>query len=289
MTESNIVQHKKRGRKPKNYVNTNIISNICSTIHENINSEEEKVIYHLPLNPNDINDTQVNNLFIKNNLANKVNCNNNSIVNDDNLLSVSGSDFINSTIINNNNNINKIIIHQINFNKNTKCWWCKNNFSTPAIQLPESYSDGIFYCTGNFCSYNCAKSYNLDLNDVSTYKRNSLINFLYNLTYSENNNIISAPHWLSLEEYGGILTIEQFRENFIINNKEYIVLHPPIISRQMQIEESYKISKLKEVSINKLNKIYSDIDSEYTIKRNKSYQSNNLSLEETMGFIKKDN
>ena len=289
MTESNIVQHKKRGRKPKNYVNTNIISNICSTIHENINSEEEKVIYHLPLNPNDINDTQVNNLFIKNNLANKVNCNNNSVINDDNLLSVSGSDFINSTIINNNNNINKIIIHQINFNKNTKCWWCKNNFSTPAIQLPESYSDGIFYCTGNFCSYNCAKSYNLDLNDVSTYKRNSLINFLYNLTYSENKNIISAPHWLSLEEYGGILTIEQFRENFIINNKEYIVLHPPIISRQMQIEESYKISKLKEVSINKLNKIYSDIDSEYTIKRNKSYQATNISLEETMGFIKKDN
>ena len=57
----------------------------------------------------------------------------------------------------------------------------------------------------------------------------------------------------------------------------------------MQIEESYKISKLKEVSINKLNKIYSDIDSEYTIKRNKSYQANNISLEETMGFIKKDN
>ena len=287
MTENNIVQHKKRGRKPKNYVNTNIISNICSTIHENINSEEEKVIYHLPLNPNDINDTQVNNLFIKNNLANKVN--NNSIINEDNVLSVSvsGSDFINSTIIN-NNNINKIIIHQINFNKNTKCWWCKNNFNTPAIQLPESYSDGIFYCTGNFCSYNCTKSYNLDLNDVSTYKRNSLINFLYNLTYSENKNIISAPHWLSLEEYGGILTIEQFRENFIINNKEYIVLHPPIISRQMQIEESYKINKLKEVSINKLNKIYSDIDSEYTIKRNKSYQANNISLEETMGFIKKD-
>ena len=84
-----------------------------------------------------------------------------------------------------------------------------------------------------------------------------------------------------------VRTPEKFRENFVMNNKEYIILHPPLISRQMQIEESYKINKLKEVSISKLNKIYSDIDSEYTIKRNKSYQNNNISLEETMGFIKK--
>ena len=53
--------------------------------------------------------------------------------------------------------------------------------------------------------------------------------------------------------------------SFIIlfNSKEYLVLHPPLISRQMQIEESYKLSKLKEVPIDKVNKIYSEIDSDY--------------------------
>ena len=262
---------KKRGRKPKNY--TSIISNICNIIPENINSEDEKIIYHLPINLNDINESKINNLFIKNNNINKLN----------NMDEHSNSctEFINSTII--NTNINKILMHKINLNKNTKCWWCKNTFTTPPVQLPDNYSDGTFYCNGHFCSYNCAKSYNLDVNDVSTSKKNSLINFLYYLTYSVNININPAPHWLSLEEYGGILTIEKFRENSITNNIEYIILHPPIISRQMQIEESYKLNKLKEVSINKLNKIYSDIDSEY----NKSHISNNITLEETMGFIKK--
>ena len=73
----------------------------------------------------------------------------------------------------------------------------------------------------------------------------------------------------------------------VFNTKEYTILHPPLISRQMQIEESYKINKLKEVHIDKLNKIYSEIDSEYIIKRNKSLTSSQLNLESTMGLIKK--
>ena len=286
MSENNITPHKKRGRKPKNYMNNNL-ANICSTINENINTEEEKIIYHIPLNLNEIENTSNTNttdIFIKNHQSNNNINNNNSAVNDDDI-SLSGTDFNNSTII--NNNINKISIHQIKCNSNTKCWWCKYSFQSVPVQLPENYLNNTFYCIGHFCSYNCAKSYNLDLNDLSTYKRNSLLHFLYNLSYSHYKTIVPAAHWLSLEDFGGILTIDKFRDNFIINNKEYIILHPPIISRQMQIEESYKINKLKEVPISKLNKIYSDIDSEYNIKRSKSYQDNNISLEETMGFIRK--
>jgi hypothetical protein len=130
------------------------------------------------------------------------------------------------------------------------------------------------------------KSYNLDLNDSLSWKRESLINLLYYLTYSEYKEINSAPHWITLQEFGGNLTIEKFRENSIINSKEYLILHPPLISRQMQIEESYKLHKLKEVPIDKLNKIYSEIDSEYTIKRNTPIQHNQLTLETTMGLVK---
>ena len=92
---------------------------------------------------------------------------------------------------------------------------------------------------------------------------------------------------MCLDEYGGNLTIEEFRKSALINTKEYLVLHPPLISRQMQIEESYKTNKLKEVPIDKVNKIYSEIDSEYAIKRNKPIQSSQLNLETTMGLIKK--
>jgi hypothetical protein len=54
----------------------------------------------------------------------------------------------------------------------------------------------------------------------------------------------------------------------------------------MQIEESYKLTKLKEVPIDKINKIYSEVDSDYTIKRSKPIQSSQLNLETTMGLIK---
>lgn len=118
-------------------------------------------------------------------------------------------------------------------------------------------------------------------------ERESLINLLYYMTYSEYKEINPAPHWITLDEYGGNLSIEQFRENSIINTKEYLVLHPPLVSRQMQIEESYKLNKLKEVPIDKVNKIYSEIDSEYTIKRKNPIQSKQLNLETTMGLIKK--
>ena len=54
----------------------------------------------------------------------------------------------------------------------------------------------------------------------------------------------------------------------------------------MHIEESYKLNKLKEVPIEKLNKKYSEIDSELSIKRNRPVQSNQMNLESTMGLIK---
>jgi hypothetical protein len=185
-----------------------------------------------------------------------------------------------------NNNVNKIITHNLNFNKNTKCWWCRNTFDSPATQLPEDYYNGVFYCTGHFCSFSCKKSYNRDLNDLLVSKRESLINLLYYLTYSEWKDIPYAPHWMTLEEYGGTLSIEKFRENCVMNIKDFLILHPPLISRQMQIEESYKINKLKEVPIDKINKIYSEIDSEYTIKRKNPIQSSQLNLETTMGLKK---
>jgi len=186
-----------------------------------------------------------------------------------------------------NNSIHKIATHNLIFSQNTKCWWCRNCFNTPGLELPEDYYNETFFCTGNYCSFNCMKKYNLELNDSLTWKRDSLINLFYFKLYNKYTEINPAPHWITLKEYGGCLTLEEFRNNFIINSKEYIVLHPPLISRQMQIEESYKFNKLKEVPIDKLNRIYSEIESEYAIKRNKPIQTDQLNLEKTMGLIKK--
>jgi hypothetical protein len=284
--------HKKRGRKPKNYTIINQQIENENKIIESINTDEEKIIFHLPITINEINDfdnydTVDNSLFIKSDKEIKIQtCNN--IVND--------TDSTESlrTPINNSicdkvsiNTVQKISTHNLHFTQNTKCWWCRNCFNTPCLELPEDYYNDTFFCIGHFCSFNCMKKYNLELNDHLIWKRNSLINLFYYKIHKNYKEIIPAPHWIILKEYGGCLTIEEFRNNFIINSKEYIILHPPLISRQMQIEESYNIQKLKEVPIDTLNRIYSDMETEYTIKRSNPIKSDQLNLEKTMGLIKK--
>jgi hypothetical protein len=278
MTHIEVIK-KKRGRKPKNFINPiskveNIINNVIDT-----NSEDEKIIFHLPITINEINsydnDNSNLNIFIKS----EIDINN--VTNTPTLIDNNDSESYNSeTKIFSKNLINNINTHVLNFNNNTKCWWCRNNFMTPSIQLPEDYYNNTFFCIGHFCSYNCAIAYNLDLNDLISSKRTSLINLLYYKTYFEFSNIVSAPHWITLEEYGGNLSIKDFRENSINNTKEYLVLHPPIISRQMQIEESYKQKKFKDV-------LQSDTENKYTIKRNKPINKNQMNLEVTMGLMRK--
>jgi hypothetical protein len=281
---SEIIQKKKRGRKPKNF---NIIQTKIDNINkidELINTDEEKIIFHLPITIDEVYSACDTDIFIKSE-KDIISSKNNSYNDSETTESLKTS--INTNQICANNSIHKIATHNLIFSQNTKCWWCRNCFNTPGLELPEDYYNETFFCTGNYCSFNCMKKYNLELNDSLIWKRDSLINLFYFKLYNKYTEINPAPHWMTLKEYGGCLTLEEFRNNFIINAKEYIVLHPPLISRQMQIEESYKFSKLKEVPIDKLNKIYSEIESEYAIKRNKPIQSDQLNLEKTMGLIKK--
>jgi hypothetical protein len=281
MTEV-IVAKKKRGRKPKNYINSAIkLDDNINKIVDNINSEDEKIIFHLPITINEINSYDNDNMsiFIKSESDINIKIDHKSELSEvSEVLKISETSESKVFL---NNSINNIYTHVLKFNNNTKCWWCRNCFMTHPIQLPEDYYNNTFYCIGHFCSYNCAISYNLDLNDIITSKRISLINLLYYKTYTEFNNIIPAPHWITLEEYGGKLSINEFRENSMNNTKEYLVLHPPIVSRQMQIEESYKQKKFKDTSN------YSEMENNYTIKRNKPINNKQMNLEVTMGLIKK--
>jgi hypothetical protein len=273
----NIKVLKKRGRKPKNKLPE------MSTFKEEQNdSEKEVIIAYLPITLNDVEEKQDNNdIFIKSeSQINKIEFNNT-----ENKL-----DLINSTTPeteNFNSNgiyINKINIHNMEIKPETKCWWCKNSFNTPNLMLPEHYFDGSFYCIGNFCSYNCMKAYNIDLNDSNIWKRESLINLMYQMTFNCYKHIEPSPSWLILKEFGGFMNINEYRKNFETNNSEYILLYPPLISRQMQIEESYK--KSSSTQINKLDKLFSN-EISYSLRRSKPIETSQLNLEKTMGLKRK--
>lgn len=276
--KENIHTLKKRGRKPKNKAPEN------KEPQPQFYSEEEPIIVHLPISmedvvniSNDDNDNDCNDkIFIKSEkeiqkpIIKEVEKQVINKIHDNEKIFMFGK------------NVNKVNVYNIKFRPGTKCLWCKNSFETPSVELPEDYYNNIFYCTGNFCSWNCAKSYNIDLNDTSTWKRESLLNLMYFKTYGDFSEIIPAPSWLMLEDFGGILKIEEFREQFTFNNKDYLVLHPPLITRQLQIEESYK--KSINTTGNKLDNPY---EGELVLKRNKPVESNNFNLEKTMGLKRK--
>lgn len=76
---------------------------------------------------------------------------------------------------------------------------------------------------GIFCSFNCCKSFVKDNKHNRLYEQSEflLIKMYNDILGSKNITINEAPHWRLLEEYGGNLTINQFRENFNKVSFEY--------------------------------------------------------------------
>lgn len=84
------------------------------------------------------------------------------------------------------------------------------------IQSGEYYeTDGIF------CSFNCCQSYIDDNKHIRLYDNSHMLLLkIYNDLMGTKNIVITpAPHWRTLEQYGGTLNIIQFRESF--NKVEY--------------------------------------------------------------------
>ncbi len=272
---------KKRGRKPKNK-----IPDIIQEKEELIDSDKEVIIAYLPINLHEHehdNKKLSNDIFIKQDIDSYDK--NIKIKKKMDILNISSSESETKNSV--NNNFNKINIYNIKINENTKCWWCKHSFTNPNLSLPEHYFDSTFYCIGNFCSWECMKSYNIDTGDNFIWKRESLINLMYYQTYGTFKEIKYAPSWLTLEDFGGNLSINNFRKNFEIININFLVLHPPLISRQLQIEESYKKIQ-NNVVVNKLDKsVYDQPINNLMLRRNKPIETSQINLEKSMGLKRK--
>lgn len=71
---------------------------------------------------------------------------------------------------------------------------------------------------GIFCSFNCCIAY-IDapenkLNPLYRYSESLLLKIYEDLTGEIASEIMPAPHWRTLTDFGGHLTVEQFRESF---------------------------------------------------------------------------
>lgn len=74
----------------------------------------------------------------------------------------------------------------------------------------------FYYTDGIFCSFNCCLAYINENKKDPFYKYSeSLLLKIYNEVNNDcNEDILPAPHWRALIDFGGHLTINQFRESF---------------------------------------------------------------------------
>ncbi len=98
------------------------------------------------------------------------------------------------------------------------CWWCRHSFDTNPIGLPIKYTNESFNTEGIFCSFNCCSAYlnTQNKNDIYYKNSSSLLLLLYKQIFNSFPHqmiVPQAPDWKLLKDYGGTLTIEQYRKS----------------------------------------------------------------------------
>ena len=136
-------------------------------------------------------------------------------------------------------------------NTDVCCWWCCHPFDTVPIGLPERYNDSInkFKVKGIFCSFSCMIVYKKECN-ISCSK-DYLIKFLYKKltgTLLLDAQLEPAPPRCTLKMFGGVLSIDEFR-NSLKENKIYKMIQYPMFVSKDYIEE-VDIMNVKRVNQN---------------------------------------
>jgi len=132
------------------------------------------------------------------------------------------NDFYNNKCYNPNQNKN-----------NSHCFWCCHSIQGNVYGLPYNYDsiNDTYYILGSFCSFQCVNAYNFSVNANSdkVWEINSWIQMIAKKCGFPD-VIRPAPSRYLLKTFGGNLTIEDFRNTHLNNEKTYILNIPPMIA-----------------------------------------------------------
>ena len=86
------------------------------------------------------------------------------------------------------------------------------------------YPQNYYLTDGVFCSFNCTLAFIKDNNHDSFYKESySLLHSLYfDLVDKKMAKILPSPHWRLLKDFGGHLSIEEFRKKLNVVDYKFI-------------------------------------------------------------------
>lgn len=161
------------------------------------------------------------------------------------------------------------------------CWWCRNKFDTIPCAIPSKQESGVFEVYGCFCSFECSLAYLYDENDYKQWEKVMLLKQLASKMGHQLDLKKYAPSWKILKQYGGSLTIEQFRSGILSNlNTDF---HSFILKHQkcyMEISQNILSKPKSKEILEKRNK-----QKIFYVKNTNSKPKEKLSsLEKSMGI-----
>lgn len=169
----------------------------------------------------------------------------------------------------------------------TWCWWCCHSCDGVPLQLPYKYdyrTDKFSTC-GQFCSWSCMKTFTLDKYGV-TRGGQMMCNIIImrKKLYNTVERIHASPNRFSLKEFGGTLTIEEFRKGGTVDTG--------VATGSVEFSTSHDIEFIKRVPIannTKLDDIsYSrGVNEPLRLKRPKPLKRDENNLEKTLGITRK--
>lgn len=108
------------------------------------------------------------------------------------------------------------------------CFWCAHGFEGTPCFLPVKEESGVYHVYGNYCTPQCALAYLLyeHLDSHVRWERMALLHRMYKCS----GRLYPAPPRESLVSFGGIYTIEKFRDIITGNKVRVDVQVPPMVS-----------------------------------------------------------
>ena len=162
------------------------------------------------------------------------------------------------------------------------CWWCCHSFEGKALSMPFKYDDrrNKFYTTGNYCSWSCVKSHALERYGCTVGSRiNGNVVMMRKKMYNQIGSVKAAPNRFKLKEFGGEMTIEEFRENQTID-KDIVPceIQSKIVVNNIVpfVSNTRKMDEIKNSTSN---------NNSLKLKRTKPLKRNHNNLESALGLI----
>lgn len=135
----------------------------------------------------------------------------------------------------------------------TYCFWCSHGFTNVPIGIPLKVFDGKFYCTGNFCSFDCAAAYNYNISNTNAdvFEKQNLLNLMASKFKAKTPVRCAKPREM-LKIFGGELDINEYRKEqdgtIYFSNKYPIV---PIGEQVEEIHDSFSTQWAETFTIQK--------------------------------------